>query len=212
MLEEVTLDNHWLMSQDPPDKGDEALLARFYLRAKKDNKASNEAGRPIFRNVEYVYIAKPGDKLDVHDQPATNRDRWRFRKQYEAFKRGQGNEVIGTPLSKWTSIDVGQVEELKYFNVVTVEQLALLPDGNIPNVGNISHLKKMAVDYLEAAKGEAVHTKLRAELEKRDSLLDAMQKQMTQQAELIAKLSAKADARDEADAKPKREKSTTKAE
>jgi hypothetical protein len=201
MLDEITLDENWLLSTDAPDKGDAALFVRFRMAPKKDEVETQKQGRPIFRNVEYVSISSPGDKFNQIDRPATQRDRQRFRRQYRAFKENQEDSSAGTPLAKWPLVDAAQVMELKYFNVHTVEQLALMPDGNIPNVGNISHLKKHAVDYLAAAKGNAPTVQLRAELEKRDAMLEAMQRQLAEQSQMIAQLGNKSDAVAPGDAK-----------
>lgn len=203
-LEEISLDESWLISTDAPSKGDAALFVRFRLHPKKDDKATAEAGRPIYKNVEYISISAAGDKFNQVDRPATRSDKLRFRRQYKAWKDHQEDSADGTPLSKWPLIDAAQVEELKHFNIHTVEQLALMPDGNIPNVGNISHLKKHAVDYLALARGSAPTVQLRNELEKRDALMAAMQRQMDEQARLIQQLSAPQAHEDSPEVKPRR--------
>jgi hypothetical protein len=194
MLDEIELDDTWLMSNAPENKGDNALFVRFRMHPKRDAAETEKQGRPIFKNVEYICIGAPGDKFNQVDRPSTPKDRQRFRRHYKAFKENAEDQSSGTPLSKWPLIDAAQVEELKYFNVRTVEHLALMPDGNIPNVGNISALKKHAVDFLAAAKSGAPLVQLRSELDKRDTLLAAMQRQMDEQAALIAKLSVRDDA------------------
>lgn len=151
------------------------------------------AGRPIFDDVEYIHVSSGGDRLNIKEQPATRGDKIRFATQYAAFKSGQTEAVSGTPLSEWTLISKSQAEELKHFHIRTVEQLASMPDGNISNVGNISHLKKQAGDFLALAKGQAPTIQLRAELEKRDAAMEALQLQMKEQAAIIAKLSAPTD-------------------
>lgn len=204
MLDEITLDENWLMATDPPNKGDQALFVRFRMHPRKDEAETKAQGRPIYRNVEYVSISSPGDKFNQVDRPARQPDKQRFRRQYRAFKENQEDAGSGTPLSKWPLVDAAQVAELKHFNVHTVEQLAMMPDGNIPNVGNISHLKRHAVDYLEVAKGNAPLVKMRAELETRDALLAAMQRQMDEQAKVIASMNARNLAADAEAAEPKR--------
>jgi hypothetical protein len=194
MLDEIELDDTWLNANEAPTKGDNALFVRFRMHPKKDEVATKAEGRPIFKSVEYISIGSPGDKWNHVDRPATAKDRVRFRRHYRAFKENVEDQQSGTPLSKWPLMDAAQVEELKYFNVRTVEQLALMPDGNIPQVGNISHLKKHAVDFLAMAKGTAPATQLRAELEKRDAMLEAMQRQLSEQSAALAKMQAKAQA------------------
>ncbi len=177
-VDEFTLDDTWLNANDAPNKGDEALFVRFYKHPHQDEKATAEAGRPIFVDVEYVSIAASGDKFNVVVRPATKKDKARFRRQYKMFQENASESTVGTPLTRWPLIQAAQVEELKYFNVRTVEQLASMPDGNIPNVGNISKLKKQAQDFLEFAKGQAPAVQLRNELEKRDTEIAALRAQM----------------------------------
>lgn len=191
MLEELVDMTGFVTPQLAPRAGDEALHVRFYMRPRKDERASEEQGRPVYVSTEYVFIGSPGDKLSSPDRKATKWDKARFAAQYAAFKQGGAETVVGTPLSKWPLIEAHQVEEMKHFNVFTVEQLATMPDGNIHNIGNISLLKKQAADYLAFAKGNAPAVQLRAELDKRDAMMEAMQAQMNEQAALISELSRK---------------------
>lgn len=189
MLEEFAVDGSTLltsdasMQSDVSNKADEALLVKFYKHAKL-NKVKTEgrleeknhfgivtvtrvepAGRPVYDMVEYISIKSPGDKFNVVERPATDYDRRRFPRHYAAFRARQGNEVIGTPLEKWPLVDAAQIEELKFWNIRTVEQLAATADGSLQNVGHYSRLKQMAVDYLDTAKGLAPAVAMRAELE-----------------------------------------------
>lgn len=194
-LEEAFLDGNTLMANLPASQGDEALAVRFYTRPRRDEAASLREGRPIYRDVEYVIVAPPGEKLNISDHPATDKDRRRFPRQYAAFKaNAKADGVVGTRLSEWPMVSASQVEELKYFNCHTVEQLAAMPDGNLANVGSITALKKQAQDYLALAKGSAPTVQLRAELDQSRVMLEAMQRQMAEQAAIIAQLSAQAKA------------------
>lgn len=197
-MEDVTLDGGWLHSQDVANKGDEALHVRFYMRPRLDQAATKEAGRPIHKDVEYVTINKPGDRLDTTDCPAKDSHRRRFPRHYAAFKAKDNQHVSGTLLSKWPLIQASQVEDLKYFNVFTVEQLSMMPDGNIPNVGNISHLKKQAADYLAAASGQAPTVALRAENEALKTRMEAMEAMMARLAESSAPVELAPETIDEA--------------
>lgn len=170
---------------------DKALQVRFFIRPRQDMQATNREGRPIFNDVEYVSISAPGDRLSTVERPATRKDKARFKEHYAAFLDGKREAVSGTPLEKWPLMTGSQVEELKFFKIRTVEQLALMPDGNLPNIGNISHLKKMATDFLALAKGQAPLTQLRSELEKRDQAIEVMRQQMAEQSAMLTQLLAK---------------------
>jgi hypothetical protein len=83
--------------------------------------------------------------------------------------------VEGTLLEEWPAISRGQVEELKFLNIRTVEQLVGLSDANAQNIMGINGLKEKAKKYLEASEKEATAEKF-AELEaKYEALLAAQE-------------------------------------
>jgi hypothetical protein len=157
---------------------DKRLHVVFHLHPQKNDAKSTEAGRPIFEETEYVRITVPGDKHNIVDRPAREDDRQRFPRQYAHFKSGAAGGVVGTPLSEWPAVTRSQVEELAFFHVKTVEQLANLSDGNAQHVGPILALREKARDWLAKAAGGAVESKLRAEIQERESKLAAMQAQI----------------------------------
>ena len=169
------------MQSDPLDfsaaPGDEALSVVFHLQPEKDEKASLEAGRPIFADREYVAIQVRGER-DRMDRPANDSDRRRFRRQYEAFRSGNAEAVSGTPLSEWPAVSRSQVEELRYFKVCTVEQLAAMSDSALQNVGPLMALRQKARDWMAAAAGNAPVEKMRAELSERDARIAALEMQL----------------------------------
>lgn len=166
--------------------GDDALLVRFFIDAAKDDVASKEAGRPIYKDVEWIDIRIPGSKDNVVVRPARPGDRERFPRHYAAFKQRIGNaeKVVGTPLAMWPILTKAQVEELKFFNIHTVEQLVGCPDSTSMNFMGIQVLKQKARDYLAAAQSAAPLAALREEV-------DALKAQNT---ELIAELKKLRDA------------------
>src|SRR6266850_1684447 len=67
----------------------------------------------------------------LDDQPMVDEcDAHRFFDEYAAFKSGQEAVPDGTALKAWAGIDRASVEELAYFKVYTVEQLAGMNDSN----------------------------------------------------------------------------------
>lgn len=158
------------LTQDAKD----TARARFHMQARKDEKASSAAGRPIFTDVEYVEIHVPGDKLNIIHRPARPKDKKRFAGAYRAFKAGQEQGVAGTPLAEWPQVTRSQVEELKYHGVHTVEQLAAVTDGNVQNIGPILALRAKAQAYLEAARVGAPS----AALAERDARIAALESKL----------------------------------
>ncbi len=167
---------------DNANTQDERLLVRFYLEAIHNEDKSKAEGRPVFEEIVMVSITAPG-WTDHVKRPAWEADYQRFPKQLAAFKSGQETPETGTPLKMWPLVTVGQVAELNYRNIRTVEQLAAVADVDATKIQGAIALRQSARDFLEAAKGAAPMTALRAELEARDSRIAAMEAQM---AELVA--------------------------
>lgn len=143
--------------------GDEFLAVRFYYHPKQNAEKTLEAGRPIVEDVEYIEILQPGNKDAIYRQPANALDKVRFAKHYQLWKariEGQAEQMIGTPLSEWAGVTRGQVEELSFFNVRTVEQLANMADSNTGNMMGLIGLKQKAIKYLETAKDNAASAAL----------------------------------------------------
>lgn len=164
-----------------PERGDERLHVQFYIHPKQNAAKSAAEGRPIFEDREYVRIVVPGDKDNIIERPANDIDRARFARQYDAFKRGASSEAVtGTPLSMWPQVTRAQVEELAYFKIHTVEQLAEISDGNAQNFLGMNSLRQKAKDFLAAAKDGSIVSKMREDLQERDSrialLEDAIEK------------------------------------
>jgi len=171
-------------------QADEQLLVKFEIKPKKDAEASRKEGRPIYRDVEYINIRAPGSSDNVV-RPATGRDRQRFARHYEAFKNRVGNEdhIEGTLLSEWPVCNRSQVEELAFFGIKTVEQLANTSDANGQALMGFNGLKRKANEWLHTAAQGVKLSEMQAELAKRDEQI----------AELTAKL-------DELSKKPPRKK------
>ncbi len=212
-MEEV-IDLSEFLTPDTGQKGDETLRVQFYKksvlnklktyggsildefgRPKKDAKGDpmtyEAAGRPVYEQRDYVKITPP-DRLDKHnivERPATDADRQRFRKQYQAFQARNQKAPDGMPLEKWPLIEAHQVDELRYLGIHTVERLSNVKPGEIPDIGGMAQLVQHATDYLAAAKGSSASTQLRTELSKRDTEIDALKRQM---GELIAMAQAQA--------------------
>jgi hypothetical protein len=180
----------------------ERLFIRFEKLPKQNAERSREAGRPVYEDVEYIEIAVPGDKSNIVHKPVTDEHRRKYRAQYADWKSGQEDAVSGTPLSEWTALGRSQVEELLYFKIRTVEQLASVSDGNLQHLGHgYLELRRKAADYLAAAKDNQPLLAMREELATRDNTIATMQAQLKQLGEALERARAQAAGEDES---PKR--------
>jgi hypothetical protein len=155
---------------------------------KEEEYSFNGAGYPVHDEVEYIEIAVPGDKTNLIHRPIRADDKKKFAKAYAAWKSDAAQAQQGMPLSELPGISRAQVEDLKYFKVFTVEQLAGLTDGNAQNIGPILALRRKATAYLERAKGNATENRIQAQLKERDNEVDTLKRQREEQGEELAKL------------------------
>lgn len=130
---------------------DAQLLVRFFLTPKQDKTATEEQGRPIFKDVEYCEIRVRGNRDPQACRPATFADKKRFPRHYDAFKQRVEMPEEGTPLAEWPQISRSQVEELSFVSIKTVEQLAEVSDTHIAKVQGGYSLKQKASEWLASA-------------------------------------------------------------
>ena len=131
---------------------DDQLFVKFETHPKRNSGKSKEAGRPIFEEVAYVSIMQPGNKDSIILRPATDLDKHRFAEHWRRFEaREDQNPEEGTLLDEWPGVTRSQCEELKFFNVRTVEQLANMSDSNTQNFMGIGYLKQKAQEYIKAS-------------------------------------------------------------
>lgn len=178
----------------PVGRGErDGAVPRFYTKAQLNGFKSNQAGRPVHEDVEFVEIHVPGDRKTVVDTLVKDEHRRRWPREYEAFKKGQEVAVVGTALEDWAPISRALVEDLRYAHVRTVEQLAALTDGQLEKVlpmGGVSWREK-AQRFLEAAAGSAPAEKLAAENEALRGSMATMEETMRAMQAQLAALSAK---------------------
>lgn len=168
---------------------DKNVYVKFYLHPVRDDSKSDEAGRPIFIEKEYVEIRTPGDQNNVIRRPVSDMDRERFRGAYRLFKEGHEEQITGTPLSEVSWVSRSQVEELAYLRVRTLEQLSELNDSVCSRHAGMYSLKQRAQKAVESAKSAAPMLELQKQLETLTNKLEAQDKTIADQADLIKKLS-----------------------
>lgn len=164
---------------------------RFYNDAKQDMEASEKEGRPIYKDVEMVEIFAQGGSHTVLKK-VTDEHREMYSHQYQAWKKGQEVAVEGTPLEMWPNplMTPSMIQNLKFFQVYSVEQLADLTDSTIQKIGlGGIKLRKDASEYIERAHGvEPQMAALKTENTELKDRLSALEKQL----EALSKPKAKA--------------------
>lgn len=170
--------------------GDRSVFAKFYYSPRKDEEASAEAGRAIFKDVVFVEIMVAGDANNIIRREASSLDIERFARIYERFLAGAEEQTIGTPLTEVPWITRSQCEELLYHKVRTLEALGALNDEVCGRIPGLYSLKKKAQDHLQRAEAAAPVEKLAAENETLKQQLAALAETVKEQTAALAALNA----------------------
>lgn len=147
---------------------DSRLVVEFYRKPVHMAFKSNEAGRAIYEEVDYIRIYTPGDKSSIIDKPITPLDVQRFGDRYNKWKAGQEDAISGTPLTALPGMNPAKVEEYKYFKILTVEHLAEAADNLGQKFIGFQQDKARAKAFLDVAANNAPIEKMNEELQKRD--------------------------------------------
>ena len=169
---------------------DANLAVRFYKKAVKQDDESLAAGRPIFKDFDFVNIVVPGNGLTEIDTYAREEHKRRFPRQWAYYMNTQGQEAKeeGTPIEEWPLISRAQAEELRGRRFRTVESVAHASDQNIQSIGMIAGMsphsfRDKALAFLNLASESA-------EAEKKNAEIEALKQENAKiQAETEAKLS-----------------------
>ena len=161
---------------------DKNLHVEFFRRPIFNSGKSNEAGRPVYDEADFVmiYISRNASHVQKVDNEVKNR----FATRWARYQQGLDQAQTGTPLEQWPAMSVSMVANMKAMKIFTVEQLAELDDNRAQEFMGNFDLRKKAKAWLALAKDSAANDKLEAELKKRDDELAEMR-------EMIAELQAK---------------------
>lgn len=168
----------------------------FEQRSVVDVDASAEAGRTVYKNVDYAIITPVGGKDTVERdvegwleytrrQVENNRlpGEWlgHYKAIYQAWKEGQDAPVNGLSVKMWPVATAADVSNLISANILTVEDLAAANEAALNRLGmGARALKQKAEAYLASAdKGKLAESqaKLVAELEAAKLRIEALERE-----------------------------------
>jgi len=182
-----------VMADNPtnPFAADDRLWVRFEMVSVEDPEKTKEAGRKICVEVPHVEIRTPGDRDNILFRPMTELDKMRFRKRYEDWMKTQADEPIeGTPLAEVPIFGRREVEECRYLNIYTLEQLAALSDAHVKKDRGLYQYREKAKNYLDVALRGKEASKLQAEKEALEQRFEAQRIASEDQSALIRQLQA----------------------
>lgn len=169
-------------------------IPRFHVQVVPMDYKSKQAGRPIYEEQEFVEIIVPGNRRSTACEPVNESHKARWPEIYAAFKDGREAPTTGTALAVWPNslLNRARVEELAYFHIRTVEDLAAVSDANLANLGmGAREIRAAAQKFLEvAAKGTAPIERMLAENFALKDELGRANKSIAEQAEIISALRA----------------------
>lgn len=172
---------------------DKGLFVQFYTRAVEHPYQSEQAGRPVYVDQDYILILFPGDNTKKVDRPVDKgdlqrpSDAKRWPEQWAAYKAQQEVVQVGTPLTEWPPLSKAVALTLKGLNIHTVEQLAEVPDTALTWLGAREQHEKAKVWLAQASNG-AEAMRLKAENDKLRTDIDQLKAQF---AELFAQRKGK---------------------
>lgn len=155
-------------------------IAKFYVHTVQDVARTAATGAYRGRPVDMVRIIIPGDKHNIVERRVKESDKEKYAREYEAFRKMEDYQPDGTLLQNWPLLSRSQVEDLKYSNIFTVEQLSEVPDNMLSSLGLGGRLlRKHAKAFLETAATGAVSSKLVSENAHLQSTVDQLTKQIS---------------------------------
>ena len=175
---------------------DSRLQVRFYKRAIQQDDASAEAGRPIFKEFDFVHICVAGDTLTEIDTYALEQHKKRFPLHWAAYQNKLGNDnqgYEGTPLSEWPLVSKSQAEELRAMKFHTVEAISNASDQQLQRIGMAAGMSPYA--FRDKAKAFLNLATNAAETDKREQQINSLKEELAKKDQENAKIKAETDAK-----------------
>jgi hypothetical protein len=175
---------------------DSRLQVRFYKKSVQQEQESIDAGRPIFKDFDFVQICVAGDTLTEIDTYALPSHKTRFPIQYANYMNRQGahdEELVGTPIAEWPLVSKSQAEELRAIKFQTVESIANASDQQLQRMGMIAGMSPYA--FRDKAKAFLNLATSSAETDKREHEINALKEELAKKELETAKIKAETDAK-----------------
>jgi hypothetical protein len=176
------------------NNADSRLQVRFYKRSVHQEQESIDAGRPIFKDFDFVQICVAGDSLTEIDTYALANHKTRFPIQWANYMNRQGandEEVVGTPVSEWPLVSKSQAEELRAMKFHTIESIANASDQQLQRMGMAAGMSPYA--FRDKAKAFLNLATNAAETDKREQEINALKEELAKKEQETARIKAETD-------------------
>jgi hypothetical protein len=178
------------------NNADSRLQVRFYKKPVHQEQESLEAGRPIYKEFDFVHICVAGDTLTEIDTFALQQHKQRFPIQWANYMNRLGandEEVVGTPVSEWPLVSKSQAEELRAMKFHTVEAIANASDQQLQRIGMAAGMSPYA--FRDKAKAFLNLATTSAETDKREQEINALKEELAKKELETAKMKQETDAK-----------------
>jgi hypothetical protein len=178
------------------NNADSRLQVRFYKKPVHQEQESLEAGRPIYKEFDFVHICVAGDTLTEIDTFALQQHKQRFPIQWANYMNRVGandEEVVGTPVSEWPLVSKSQAEELRAMKFHTVESIANASDQQLQRMGMAAGMSPYA--FRDKAKAFLNLATTSAETDKREQEINALKEELAKKDLETAKMKQETDAK-----------------
>jgi hypothetical protein len=175
---------------------DSRLQVRFYKKPIQQEQESMDAGRPIYKEFDFVHICVAGDTLTEIDTYALQQHRQRFPIQWANYMNRVGandEEVVGTPVAEWPLVSKSQAEELRAIKFFTVEAIANASDQQLQRMGMAAGMSPFA--FRDKAKAFLNLATNSAETDKREQEINALKEELAKKDLETVKMKAETDAK-----------------
>jgi hypothetical protein len=163
------------------NNADSRLQVRFYKKPVQQEQETLEAGRPIYKEFDFVHICVAGDTLTEIDTYVQNSHKTRFPIQWANYQNRVGandQEVIGTPVSEWPLVSKSQAEELRAMKFYTVESIANASDQQLQRMGMAAGMSPYS--FRDKAKSFLNLAITSAETDKRTQEIESLRQELAE--------------------------------
>ena len=175
---------------------DARLQVRFYKKPIQQEQESMDAGRPIYKEFDFVHICVAGDTLTEIDTYALQNHKQRFPIQWANYMNRVGandQEVVGTPVAEWPLVSKSQAEELRAMKFFTVESIASASDQQLQRMGMAAGMSPYS--FRDKAKAFLNLATTSAETDKREHEINALKEELAKKDLETVKMKAETDAK-----------------
>lgn len=148
--------------------GDERLSIFFFTDAIEDVERTEQEGRPVFKDVDFIRIVIPPAEWAPNGEErtakVTKQHQDRFPLEYREFKASQREAPDGSPLKMWPALTPASLKELTAHGLYTIEQVADISDRELRTYEWLKPWQEKAKNWLDSLDGNKALLRLEGEV------------------------------------------------